>query len=295
MSGKVSILGCLVVLACVVTMAVLPIPGSAQSSGQAVAQVGTKTITWGEVAQRAALQFGPRVLDDLIDEAVIEQAAASKGAVVSDAEIDQRISEMSASLGSAATLTDLLASIGIPKSILRYRVRGVLLAEKTLGVTVTPEEVQGYYDENLKSFDQPAQVKLRRIVVGDQAAANSAVDRLKKGQSFADVSAAVSKYPDVKASKGDWGWWMKGAGRDAKIEEVAFATKLRTYSQPFAVGGDYYVLYVEEEKAAGRASFDDVKIRITHTLRSQKLGSQLAKWLPEQKAKLQPKILINFE
>jgi foldase protein PrsA len=295
MSGRIAVWPYLAVVSCAVISMVWPASGLAQTSQQAAAQVGTKTITWGDVAQRAAQQHGAQVLGELIDEAVIEQAAAAKGVSVTDAEVDQRIAEMSANVGSANALSDLLSSIGIPKPVLRARVRGVLLSEKALGVIVSPDEVKAYYDDNQKSFQMPAQVKLSRIVVGDQAAASAATGRLQKGESFAVVSAAVSKYPDIRAARGDWGWWMQGAGRDAKIEEVAFATKVRSYSQPFQVSGDYYILYVDDQKPAGQASFDEVKGKITYSLRSQKLRSQLTAWLPAQKAKLQPKVLITFE
>ena len=284
-----------IVVVCVLMALWLASVAAAETGQQAVAQVGSKTITWSDLADRAARMYGAQVLDELINEAVIEQAASANGATVTDSEVDQRLADMSAGVGSAAAFADILSSAGVSRSVLRYRVRSILLAEKALGITVTPEEARAYFDANKKSFDEPAQVRLQRIVVGDAAAANAAIDRLKKGEKFEDVSAAVSKYPDIRTSKGEFGWWVKGSGRDAAIDKAASETKLRSYSQPFASGGDYYIIYVAEEKPARQAAFDEVQSRATYVLRSLKLRSQLPNWLPEQRTKFQPKVLITFD
>lgn len=266
-----------------------------QTSQTPVVQVGSKTITWGDVAQRAAEKFGAQVVDELVAESLIDQAAAAKGITVTDAEIDKRIEEMKANIPAGTTLEEALKASGVTKLMLKHNVKTTISVEKVLAIKVTPEEAKTYFETNKKQFDQPARAKMSAIVVSDEPAAQAAYARLKKGESFGAVSAEVSKYDELKSSHGQIGWITKGSGADPKVEEVAFSTKLRTYSEPFKSGGDYYILYVEEEVPGKEATLADSQSGAAYALRTYKLNTELAKWLPAQREKLKPKVLMKFE
>lgn len=260
-----------------------------------VAEVGTERITRSELAERLIAQSGAAVLEELIAERLLLQAAKQKGVSVSDAEIDARIQILQQNAGGAEAFNQLAASLGFTPKLLRERIRTQILAEKTMGLTVSDEEIQRYFDQNRPRLDVPAQVKLRRVVCETEAKAKQAYDRLKRGDPIVRVAAEMSDYPDVRANQGEFGIWRQYAGRDAVIESHAFKLQRGQFTEPFPYGNDFYILYAEEVIPAQPATLENARERIRVILLTEKWQAAYPAWIAEQRRTVPVKILLKTE
>ncbi|MEN3001981.1 MAG: peptidyl-prolyl cis-trans isomerase [Armatimonadota bacterium] len=262
---------------------------------EVVAEVGTERITRAELVERLIAQSGAAVLEELIAERLLQQAAKQKGVSVSDAEIETRIQILQQNAGGAEAFNQLAASLGFSPKTLRERLRIQILAEKTLGLTVSDEEIQRYFDLNRPRLDIPAQVKLRRVVCESEAKAKQAYDRLKRGEPITRVAAEMSDYPDVRANQGEFGVWRQYAGVDAVIESHAFKLQRGQFTEPFPYGSDYYILYAEEVTPAQPATLENARERIRVILLTEKWQAAYPAWIAEQRRTVPIKILLKTE
>ncbi|MCS6919301.1 MAG: peptidyl-prolyl cis-trans isomerase [Fimbriimonadales bacterium] len=260
-----------------------------------VAEVGTERITRAELVERLIAQSGAAVLEELIAERLLLQAARQKGVSVSDSEVDARIQILQQNAGGAQAFNQLAASLGFTPKLLRERLRTQILAEKTLGLTVSDEEIQRYFELNRPRLDIPAQVKLRRVVCETEAKAKQAHERLKRGDPIARVAAEMSDYPDVRANQGEFGVWRQNAGVDAVIESRAFKLQRGQFTEPFAYGSDFYILYAEEVTPAQSATLENSRERIRVILLTEKWQAAYPAWIAEQRRTATVKVLLKTE
>jgi len=96
-------------------------------------------------------QLGAQTLENLINQELIRQKAASSHVEVSTEELGIRISEIEESVaGSGQSLDSLLELQGMTRAILEDQIRTQLMVEKLLAgdIAVSDEEVSTYLEEN---------------------------------------------------------------------------------------------------------------------------------------------------
>lgn len=110
---------------------------------------GQPIFSW-QLNQRLSNRYGNQVLEAMIGEQLITEAAAKENVVVSQTELDARISEIEKSLGSSMSLDDALKMQGVSKDEFNNQVRVQLLIDKLLAkeVTVSAEEVDAFIASN---------------------------------------------------------------------------------------------------------------------------------------------------
>ncbi|MBS1721449.1 MAG: peptidyl-prolyl cis-trans isomerase [Armatimonadetes bacterium] len=134
---------------------------------------------------------GYLALSKLINETLMLQLAKEKGVFPTDTEVDNRIKELT------ADNKDLLASlqkIGFSVDDLKYDTR-LQLAEfklQTMGINITDQEVEKFYNENKGSYTLPKRFKLRVIAVDNDAKKQAVDSALSGGKSFGDVARDLS-------------------------------------------------------------------------------------------------------
>jgi peptidyl-prolyl cis-trans isomerase D len=137
--------------------------------------------------------------------------------------------------------------------------------------------VRGAYDEQSARFHVPEQVHARHILVriardatAEQSAdaekrATAALERLQKGEDFAEVARSVSEDPGSKDRGGDLGFFRRGAMVPA-FEEAAFALEPGAVSALVKTDFGLHVIRVDEKKPAEDRVFDDAKREIAREL-----------------------------
>lgn len=267
--------------------------GKVAFSQDIVAEVAGEPITRSELAERLIRRAGRAELEALIAEKLLQQAAAQKGVSVSESEVSARLQLLQQNAGSVEQFNQQLEALGITLAIVRQQIQTQILGEKVLGLAVSDEEIQRYFELNRPRLDFPARVRLRRLVVNEEAKARQAHERLKRGESFTKVTAEMSDYPDVRANQGEFGVWQQYGGVDSVIEEYAFKLQKGQYSESFPYGSDFYILYAEEMYPAQPATLENSRERIRAILLTRKWQSAFPAWIAEQRRKVPIKIYLE--
>jgi peptidyl-prolyl cis-trans isomerase C len=131
----------------------------------------------------------------------------------------------------------------------------------------TEKDARDFYDKNKDQFATPESVHLRHILVNSEKEAQDVLNKLKKGESFADLAGKVSTCP-TKVSGGDLDWLPRGR-LVKELEDVAFTMNKGQITGPIKTKFGYHVLLLEDKKPASQSSFDEVKEYILEQLRYQ--------------------------
>jgi peptidyl-prolyl cis-trans isomerase C len=149
-----------------------------------------------------------RVLDDLIDQVLLAQAAAKAGFVVDDSTLQARIDRLVAQLGSAQALTDWMSVHGYSEQEFRQALRrGVAAAwMRDQIIASVPEVIE--------------QAHARQILLYNSDQANQVLDQLRAGTDFLNLAF---QYDPVTG--GDLGWFPRGYLIEPALEEAVFKLK----------------------------------------------------------------------
>jgi parvulin-like peptidyl-prolyl isomerase len=165
------------------------------------------------------------VLDHLIDQLLIEQAAAELNLTVSQAEVDQRLAEMQALTGGEENFAAWLQANQWSEEEFRQALATEMLTELMVGhVTAdVPYAVE--------------QVRARYIQVDDAALAQSILEQVRGGGSFAALAQTYSLDRVTGQNGGDLGYFAPGSLLVPEVEAAAFALELDQVSDVIAVTG----------------------------------------------------------
>ncbi len=170
------------------------------------------------------------VLDQMIGYRLLIQETKNRKLAVPDAELDKRIAQIRSQFPSEEAFKQTLAQQNVTVDQLRSDARNDILVGNMLQtevapkVTVTPEQVNDFYQKNPDQFQQPERVRASHILVGfpqnaDEAAKKEArtkaaeiLKEVKAGKDFAGLAKQHSTDP---GSGPEW-WrpWLLPAGPD---------------------------------------------------------------------------------
>jgi parvulin-like peptidyl-prolyl isomerase len=173
-----------------------------------------------------------RALDELIDQALLAQAASQNGFTVDDALLDERTQRLVDQLGGQAALDSWMQTYGYtPTSFRQALARSIASAwmrdQIAAGVPRTAEQVHA-----------------RQILLYNPAQANEVLGLLKAGNDFGNLAV---EYDPV--TRGDLGWLPRGYLLDPKLEEVAFGLEPGAFSEIVETVAGYHILQVLEREA----------------------------------------------
>ena len=118
------------------------------------ALVNGSPVTNLELQTQLNKQFRTQTLNQLVNEKLILSEANKNGAIPTDAEIDQRISELEKSVGGKEVFDNLLSQQGQTRVSVRNQIRIQLAITKLYEneATVSAEEVAKFLEENRQSL-----------------------------------------------------------------------------------------------------------------------------------------------
>ena len=270
----------LIFLSIVAVLAV--VPAGAQ---EPLVIVNGETITRDALAHRLIDlgTVGQSQLEEMVNEALLSQAAQKQGISATDAEVDARIEDMKKRLGTPELFNRYLASQEVTAAGLREKLRVKILVEKILAdkAKVTDQEIKQAYEQNKESFASPETVTLRMILTKTKARADEAIKRLDGGDDFAAVAKALSEHAYTAEQGGLLPRPVARANLSTALAEAAFATEIGKHTKPIETPDGYYILKVEARSAATNRSLDEVKDTIRAQLQEMKLQNAWVAWLQE--------------
>lgn len=162
-------------------------------------------------------ELGPmfrKVLDKMIDDAVILDFGRSQGVSLSDEELQQRF-EKKKKIWRSDALEEFLQKADVPysrfKSTIEEQVRVQYVMENLLWTKakVGLDEISRYYSKHSGEFRVEEQVRVRQIVTDTKDKASELLKRIKGGENFAKLAINHSLSPD-RAKGGDLGYFSRG-------------------------------------------------------------------------------------
>lgn len=152
--------------------------------------------------------------------------------------------------------------------------------------TVSPVQIETFYNENKERFYQEDSVHLRLIQISKtpedtaetlKAKADDVMKQLAAGGSFADIARLYSS--DSRRTRGgDWGWQRRSDLRK-EFSEPLFALEKGQYTQPIIMDEGAFILFVEDRKMAGILPLDEVRDQIERQLVQQNARQAQERWL----------------
>ncbi len=187
-----------------------------------------------EEGQQMLAQAGRQVLDVMIEQVLIEQAAARENVVVTDGELDAIIQRDIEEGGGPEKFAAWLQANGWTEADYRERLRSQLLTSKML------ERVTSSVPTTAE------QVHARHILLATEAEAQSVLQQLLNGADFAALAQQYSLDEATKVNGGDMGFFPRGILLAPEVEEAAFALQPGQISGVVASQFGYHIIQVLE-------------------------------------------------
>lgn len=206
------------------------------------------------------------VLDELVNQALLAQAATQSGFTVEPALLDERTQQLVQQLGGQAALDSWMKRYGYDAETFRQALRRSIAAA-------------WMRDQIAASVPRSAeQVHARQILLYNADQANEVLSLLRAGNDFGNL--AVQYDP---LTRGDLGWFPRGYLLDPDLEAVAFSLEPEAYSEIVETLAGYHILQVLERDAQRPLSPEALL-----ALQSQAMRS----WLEERRSQSEVQVLL---
>jgi len=264
---------------------------AAAPADREIVKVNGTPIRQDEVVQRLLKRYGPQMVDEMIDETLLRQAAKQKGLKADEAEVSRRLTKLQDQFGSRELFISQLEQAGSSLSKVRADLAEELVREKLVitarDVKVGDEEVRKAFNENKDKLGQPEAVHLRHILVKTEAEGHEVIAKAKAGADFAAMARERSLAASGKAAGGDYGFVARGM-LPPEIDAVAFALKPGELKMIPGPRGQH-VLQAVKLRAAKAAVFDEVKEDLREMILAEKIKKEAPDFLQELRRKAEIK------
>lgn len=286
------------VVAVVVTLVIAGAGGymlgarSQRPEAKVVASVNGKDITQTALYDRLAAKYGGPMVSQMIDDALVDQAAKAAGVNVTAADVDADIQKIRESIGGDDKLQAALAQYSYTLDELKAERATQMKLTRILSKDLKVEEadLKKYFDENQSRFDK-REVKSRHILLNTEEEAKAVREELATGADFATLAKAKSIDPTAQQNGGDLGFNTQGK-MVAEYDKVVFSMKKGEISAPFKTEFGWHV--VEVLDITGTApNFEAQKADVREAYIDAQVQPQMQPWVEEQRAKA--KISNSFD
>jgi peptidyl-prolyl cis-trans isomerase C len=205
------------------------------------------------------------VLDDLVDQVLMAQAATQAGHPVEDAAVQAKLAQLASEAGGDQALTDWENKNGYTADSLTAALKIQMGAawEQDQIISAVPTTAD--------------QVHARQILVFDATLADTIEQKLVSGSDFATL--ALQYDPQTG---GDLGWFPRGYLTQPEVEAAAFSLEAGKYSQVIHSKIGYHIIQVIERDPKHILSPDALQL-FQH--------QALQKWVNDQRSKAQIQVV----
>ncbi len=241
----------------------------------------------GKERDKQRIQISPVILDAMIEQRLIMQAARSRGAIATDKQIDVQIQEIKGNFPSEQSFKDALSQRGLTMASLRDRLRTNLTVRNLLPlvttIVITDGEVEAYYRDHQKEFERPEQIHARHILLQSEVEAKFVLAKLQRGERFDALARQYSQDPGSKEQGGDLGFLSRGT-TVPEFEQAAFTLRPGQTSGIVKSQFGYHIIQTIEYKAGLPAQLNDaVRKQIRTQLLAKQQETAFGDWLKQLK------------
>jgi peptidyl-prolyl cis-trans isomerase C len=300
--------------------AVKPVPAQLPA---VLAQVNGEQITKSEferAVQTAEQQAGPvpveqrdrvyrEILDQMIGYKLLVQESKARKVDVPDADVEARIVTLKQQFPTEDAFKQALAQQHVTVDEIRADARQSMAISKLVDdeiaakVSVTPGDVQTFYQQNPQNFKESEKVHASHILISapkDADAATKAKARakaeailkdLKSGKDFATLAKQNSEDPGSAANGGDLGFFQQGQ-MVPQFNDVAFSLKPGALSNIVETDFGYHIIKVLEKQPGRTVPLDEAKPRIEQYLEAQNREKQTTAFVNGLRARGKVQVFI---
>jgi peptidyl-prolyl cis-trans isomerase C len=264
-----------------------------------------------ELAAQQEKRFHEQILETLVVEQLLnEEVKKANIPETTDQELRLEMTKQLAAMNPPMTLEQYqkaLEAQGFNYDVAKRGHAQDLRYEKLLeskspgGFTTTEAEAKKYYDENVKEFQVPEQVRASHILIRptdpntdpNQAKAQAKhkaeelLQKVKGGADFATVAKESSEDPTTKDQGGDLRLFSRGLMYPT-FENAAFSLKVGQVSDLVETPFGYHIIKVTEHHDPNQTPFEKAKTDIISGLTRQKKQEAAQKYVKslQQNAKI---------
>jgi peptidyl-prolyl cis-trans isomerase SurA len=254
--------------------------------------------------ERRLAKLTTQVLDEMVSEELIVQAAEAAKVEVEASEVQAAMDEIKQQNNlDDAGLAQVLAAQGynlnnykqeLRRQLLRLRAQNQLVAPK---VQITEEDVRARYDQLQRRSESVSAVSLSHMLfrlpehpteqqINDaKVKAAKALERVKAGEAFAKVAGEVSEDDGTKATGGTLGWFQRGSMANPEWEPIVFSMEKGDVRGPINGPQGLHVFQVSEVKKSELKPYPEMKEQLTRDLRRKEMEKQTTTWIEELRKK----------
>lgn len=243
------------------------------------------------------LEFQQRLLDNMINNVLIRQAAEERGIEVSDADVTAELEKLKAGFQSDEQFEQALAQANMDVAALEDQVREQLMTEQLLDslteeFDITDAEITEYYEANAAQFQEQAATHAAHILFDpeEKALAEEILAEVKAGGDFAALAKEHSKDPGSAANGGDLGW--PTTPYVPEFQAAADALDAGEISDLVETTFGWHIIKVIEKREARDKPLEEVKDQIVQILEQQYNADVYQQFLNEQRDAAEIEILI---
>jgi peptidyl-prolyl cis-trans isomerase C len=217
------------------------------------------------------------MLDQFTEEVVLSEYAAAHGVEVPAEKI------------AAAVRSEAGATVIEKRDDMR---REKLLANIAAEVQEpTNADVQAYYEQHQSDFRSGEEVRVRQILVHDEALANDIVKQLRGGASFDELSSQHSSAPNAKRG-GEIGFVSRGE-LPKMFEEEIFKLKPGEVSDAIQTDSSFHIFRVDDRRAPGTLDAESAAPLIRVRMREDALRDRVAQLVARSRQQMQLDVLTR--
>lgn len=244
------------------------------------------------------LDFKQRLLDNLVNQMLVRQAAEKAGIKISDAEVDKQIEQLKSGFKDKAQFDAALKSAGMTVDSLRKQIKEQLVTQKLIDrlakdTKVSDADIKAYYDKNKEQFAQKAAKRASHILFKpeDKAKAQQVLTELKNGGDFAALAKKNSIDTATASKGGDLGWPSTPFVTEfqAALDKLDVGQMSGLVQTPYG----WHIIKVTEKRGATQQTLAQVKDQIKAIIIQQRKSQAYQNFL--EKLRKDAKIEIRLE
>jgi len=228
------------------------------------------------------LQLKEQLLKQVIDRELILGEASRLNVQLTPDEFDAAMLEVRGNYTQAEFAKVLEQMDASPEnwfSALKLRLLTAKVSDAAIKeqVHISEKEIEAYYRENRESFRRPVEIRARQMLFKTRAKAQTVLELLNAGGSFALLAKQYSQSPD-REQGGLLGYFSAGK-LPAVFDAVLFKLPVKQVSRVIESPYGFHLFFVERKRGAGIRQYAVVKDEIIEKLLQQKEEVAFHAWL----------------
>ncbi len=173
------------------------------------------------------------------------------------------------------------------------RLREQVRKELVGSARIDRKHLQEFYDQNRSYFKLPERLKVRQIVLADEALAQSVYHQLLLGGDFSALAESHSQDPYTRSNGGYVGL-VDRAYYGQEVGDILFSLPGGSISPILRTFDGYTVFMVEQRYPEEEASFEQMRREIQNYLEQHEREERYTQWLQREKELAHVKLPPNF-